>query len=314
MILTIALFVLGTILVIKGSDVFVDAAGWTADVTGISRVVIGATVVSVATTSPEYFVSTIAVIKGYNDLSIGNAVGSLSVNLGVGLGLLALFTPGKIGDRLFWVKGLLMILSAASLWVFCLNGAVSVWEAVILLALFGISIFINIRFARDGDDCQKRQTNRREIILNVLKFAGGAAAVVFGSNLMVDGGKAIAEQLGISEAVIGLTVVAIGTSLPEIATSVTAIIKKQSALSIGNIVGANILDTTLILATGSFISGGALAVSEATVRIDLPVALLLMLAAVLPAALGKRTFRWQGASIMAIYLAYLIYLVMRAAV
>jgi len=301
------LFFVGTVLIIKGGDYFIDAAGWVSDVTGISKVVIGATIVSLATTSPEYFVSTIATLKGYNDLSIGNAVGSLSANLGIAFALLAIFTPGPVKDRLFGVKGIIMIFSAVMLLVFCSNGSVSLIEGIVLLLLFAASVYVNIRFSRDGEEGrQRKQTNPRDITINVIKFIGGAAAIIFGSNLIVDNGKIIAVQLGISEAVIGLTFVAIGTSLPEIVTSIAAIVKKQNALSVGNILGANILDTTLILATGSFITQGNLTVSQSTVRMDIPVALALMVIAVLPTAFGKKIYKWQGVVSAGVYLIYLL--------
>ena len=307
--LAVVLFFVGAILIIKGGDIFIDAAGWVSDVTGISRAVIGATIVSLATTSPEYFVSLIATIKGYNDLSIGNAVGSLIANLGIAFALLAIFTPGKIKDRLFGVKGIIMIVSMIMLLFFCLNGTVSVIEGIVLLLLFAVSTFVNIRYSKDGEeDRERKQTNPRDIVINVTKFIGGAAAIVFGSNLIVDNAQVIASAMGVSEAVIGLTIVAIGTSLPEIVTSVAAIIKKQNALSIGNIIGANILDATLILSTGAFISGGNLIVSQSTVRIDLPVALLFMAMAVLPTAIGKKIYRWQGILMAGVYAAYLIYI------
>ena len=306
--IAIALFFVGAILIIKGGDIFIDAASWMSDVTGISKVVIGATIVSFATTSPEYFVSLIATLKGYNDLSIGNAVGSLSANLGIAFGLLAIFTPGVIRDKLFGVKGLIMIVSTAILLLFCLNGSVSVIEGVVLLLLFAFSIFVNIRYSKEEQDAQRKQTNSREIVINVCKFIGGAAAIIFGSNLIVDNGKIMASLAGVSDAVIGLTFVAIGTSLPEIVTSVAAIVKKQNALSIGNIIGANILDATLILATGAFISGGNLTVSASTVRMDIPVALILMVIGVLPAAIGKKIYRWQGGLMVVVYIAYLVYI------
>lgn len=308
-VLAVALFIAGTVLIIKGGDIFIDAASWMSDVTGISKAVIGATVVSLATTSPEYFVSLIATMKGYNDLSVGNAVGSLIANLGIAFALLAIFNPGTIKDRLFGTKGLIMIVSTALLLVFCLNGTVSVIEGIVLLMLFALSTYLNIRYSKDGEETRKRkETNPRDILINAAKFIGGAAAIVFGSNLIVDNGQVIASYLGVSEAVIGLTVVAVGTSLPEIATSVAAIVKKQNALSIGNILGANILDATLILSTGAFISGGNLAVSKSTVRVDLPVSLLLMAAAVLPTAIGKKIYRWQGILIAGAYAAYLVYI------
>ncbi|MDR0475963.1 MAG: calcium/sodium antiporter [Treponema sp.] len=302
------LFFAGTILIIKGGDIFIDAASWVSDVTGISRAVIGATIVSLATTSPEYFVSLIATIKGHNDLSIGNAVGSLTANIGIAFALLAIFTPGIIKDKLFGVKSIIMTVSTIILLLFCLNGTLSVIEGFVLLLLFGVSTFINIRYSKDSEDDRKnKQTNPRDITVNVIKFIGGAAAIVYGSNLIVDNAQVIASAMGVSEAVIGLTVVAIGTSLPEVVTSIAAIIKKQNALSIGNIIGANILDATLILSTGAFISSGNLTVSQSTVKTDLPVSILLMVMSTVPTVIGKKIYRWQGIMIAVVYAAYLLF-------
>ncbi len=306
--LAVVLFFGGAALIIKGGDIFIDAAGWVSDVTGISRVVIGATIVSLATTSPEYFVSLIATLKGANDLSIGNAVGSLIANLGIAFALLAIFTPGKVSDTLFGIKGIIMIASTVMLFIFCLNGYISVAEGCVLMIIFAIFTWINIRYSKDDKGSgARKQTNPAEAALNIAKFIGGAAGIVLGSKLIVDNGQTLAYAMGVSEAFIGLTFVAIGTSLPEVVTSVAAIIKKESSLSIGNIIGANTLDATLILATGSFISKGRLAVSAETVWMDLPVTLILMVAAVLPTLFGKKIYRWQGALIAVMYVTYLAF-------
>jgi cation:H+ antiporter len=305
--LAVIIFVLGSTLTVKGSGIFIDAAGWVSDVTGISRVVIGATIVSLATTAPEYFVSLVATLKGYNDLAVGNAVGSLIANIGFVFALLAIFAPGKVADKLFGVKGLIMIGATVFLTAFCFNGQVTVGEGIVLLLVFTIFTFINIRFSKESENLRElKKTNRRDITSNVAKFIGGAAAIVFGSILIVDNAKIIAVALGASETLIGLTIVALGTSLPEAVTSVAAIVKKQNALSIGNIIGANILDATLILATGAFVSGGNLLVAKSTITIALPVTLLLMLIAVLPTAIGKRIYRCQGILLVAVNITYLI--------
>ncbi|MCL1829625.1 MAG: calcium/sodium antiporter [Oscillospiraceae bacterium] len=305
----IFLFCLGILIIAKGSDVFVEASVKVSDITGVSRAVIGATLVSFATTSPEFFVSTLAVAKGYNDLSVGNAVGSLSANIGIAFALSAFFTPGPVNDNRFGLKGLIMISSAAFLFLFCINGKLSRIEGAILFFVFAVSVYVNIRSSKNKEEIIERQkTNRREIVTVILKFSLGAAAVLIGSNLITDNGKFLASYWGVPDAIIGLTVVAIGTSLPEIVTSVTAIIKKQSALAIGNVFGANILDSTLILATGAFISGGNLPVSRITVTTDLPVVLILSAAAVIPAVIAKKTYRFQGVLIMAAYISYLVYI------
>lgn len=300
------LFVLGILLIFKGGDVFVDAASWLSEAMGVSKAVIGATVVSLATTLPEYLISTIAVLKGYNGLSIGNAVGSLIANIGLAFALLCILAPGKVTDRTFGVKGALMLLATGLLWAFCLDGSVTSSEGVALLAVFAVSVFVNIRYSKDDETGQRKSVVPGETARNMAKFVAGAAAIVFGSNLIVDNAQFIARRYGVSEALIGLTVVAAGASLPELVTSAAAIIKKQNAISIGNIIGANILDATLILSTGAFVSGGGLAVSRETVRIDLPMALLLMLITVIPTAMGKKIYCRQGFVLFAIYAAYIV--------
>jgi cation:H+ antiporter len=304
-VLQILLFILGLGLVIKGGDLFVDASVWVSDVSGISKAVIGATLVSFATTAPELFTSVIATIKGYNELAVGNAVGSPIANLGIGFALIALFTPGLVTDKMFTVKGAIMIAATGLLLIFCLNGQLGPLEGVVLIALFAASMIINIKFSQDTDNKARRETNRREIIINVSKFVLGAAGLILGSDLLVDNGQKLALELGISPTIVGLTFVAIGTSLPELVTSITAIVKKQNSLSIGNLIGANVLDTTLILSLCSFVSGGGLVVARQTSRIDLPASLVIMLAAVVPIAVGKRLRRWQGGFMLAAYIAYL---------
>ena len=308
-IVAVVLFLVGLVLIIKGSDVFVDASLWVSDATGVSKVVIGATLVSFATTAPEFFVSTIAVIKGHNDMSVGNAVGSISANLGLAFALLALLAPGIIKDRGFSTKGLTMIFATVALTIFCVGGRIAIWEAFVLIAIFALSIYMNIRGAKEPEvPAPRRQIPRKEILINVAKFVGGAAGLILGSNILVDNGTVIAEFFGMPEEIIGLTFVAIGTSLPELFTSITAIIKKQSALSIGNVFGANIIDTTLILATAGFITKGNLEVTEEAASFHLPLAVLLMVVATLPTALGKKIFRWQGGVMIGIYVVYLVFL------
>ena len=147
---------------------------------------------------------------------------------------------------------------------------------------------------------------KREILFYCAKFTAGAAAVVLGADLLVDSGSALARLAGVSERVIGVTIVAVGTSLPELVTTVTAVAKRQSALSVGNILGANILDLTLILPMSALAAGKALPVSAASARLDLPVCLLAGCVALLPAMAAARFRRWQGVALLAIYAAYLV--------
>ena len=144
------------------------------------------------------------------------------------------------------------------------------------------------------------------MLKNIVLFVLGAAGIVIGSDLLVDNGTLLAQRLGVPENVIALTAVAIGTSLPELVTAITSIVKKEASLSVGNVIGANIIDTALILPVCSVISGGTLQVAASTVRVDMPVCLAVTMIALIPALISQRFRRWQGVVLIAIYVAYLL--------
>ena len=314
--LTIILFLVGMVLTIKGGDFFVDAASWIAERSGIPKLIIGATIVSLATTLPEMLVSVMAAVQGKVDMSIGNAVGSVTANLGLIMALAVIFMPGVIRRKDYLLKSILMLLASAIIVVCGLRGSVSVAMCVVLLVIFAVYLWENVREAchtirlngqqPDAEAITAETAGKKVVLLNVVKFIGGAAAIVIGAQLLVNNGSTLARLAGISERVIGVTLVAIGTSLPELITTITAISKKQSELSVGNILGANILDLTLIMPLSSLISGKPLPVSQTMAAIDLPACLLVGLIATIPALAAKRFARWQGAVLLVVYAGYVV--------
>lgn len=309
---TVLLFAVGILLVVKGGDYFVDAASWVAEISGIPKLIIGATIVSIATTLPEMLVSVMAAAQGKTDMSIGNAVGSVTANIGLIMAIALVFMPGIIKRSDYLLKSVLMLLAAGSI-VFCgFLGEVSVAFSAVLLVICVIFIWENVSAAkkamavRQDESGESTPADKHTVIINLIKFFAGAAGIVLGARLLVDNGSEIARLIGISERIIGVTLVAVGTSLPELITTVTAIIKKQSALSIGNILGANIMDLTLIMPLSALISGKALPISAVSARIDLPVCLLVGLIAVVPALIRSRFSRWQGIVLLAVYMIYMI--------
>ena len=188
---------------------------------------------------------------------------------------------------------------------------------MILLVLFVVFMAENVLTAKrkmgasDGDVRPAR--DRRSVTVNVLKFVLGAAGIVAGAQLMVNNGTALARLLGIPEAIIGATLVAIGTSLPELVTTLTAIAKKQSSLSIGNIVGANIIDLTVILPLCAVVSGKSLPMLAQNIQLDMPFCLALCLLAVVPTMISGKFRRSQGALLLAVYAAYIVLLVVSTA-
>lgn len=306
---TIALFVLGLIFVIKGGDYFVDAASWIAEKTGVPKLIVGATIVSVATTLPEMLVSCMAAAQGKVDLSIGNAVGSVTANIGLIMAFAIIFMPGAINRKTYLLKSILMLTAAALIALCGFFGQVSIPISCALIAIFALFIWENIRDAlhhmrQKKDRSEDEIENVRKGVI-AAKFIFGAAGIIIGAQLLVDNGSLIAQHIGIPERVIGVTLVAVGTSLPELITTITAIIKRQSALSIGNILGANIIDLTLIMPLSSLIAGKPLPISPSMAMIDLPACLFVGLIAIVPAMILSKFSRWQGILLLLVYAGYI---------
>ncbi|HOO28899.1 MAG TPA: sodium:calcium antiporter, partial [Lachnospiraceae bacterium] len=171
-------------------------------------------------------------------------------------------------------------------------------------------IIENIRSAKKESvqkktDELKIRPDKKEITINILKFVIGTVGIVWGADLLVDNGSELARIAGISESIIGVTLVAVGTSLPELVTTITAILKKQSSLSIGNIIGANIIDLTIILPLCAIVSGKALPVSTQMTSLDMPVCIAVGLIAMVPALISQKFHRWQGVLLLACYAVYM---------
>ena len=321
------LFAVGVVLIVKGGDWFVDGAVWVAEVTGIPKFIIGATVISLATTLPEIIVSTIAAVEGHGILAagvgnyvaaseekvgmaIGNGIGSVICNTAMILAISIVFMPIAVNRKSFAPKGFLLLGAVCALFAFSFGGSFSIAGAIVLLLIFALYIAENIRSAKQETAkeaaTERPDTGRKSVLLNILRVLAGAAGIVFGSQLLVDNGSRIADSWGVSEAIIGVTIVAIGTSLPELVTAITSLVKKQSSMSVGNVIGANVIDTTLILAVCSFVYGGKLPVSAQNIYLDFPVAILVTLIAVVPTVVCKKFNRWQGILMLVIYAGYLI--------
>lgn len=303
-------FALGIALIIKGGDWFVDAAGWIAEVSGIPKFIVGATVVSFATTMPEIIASLVAAAGGNAEIAIGNAVGSVTANTGLIMGISVCAIPMVIDRRKNMPKMLLLLLSVGALWALCATGTLSVTEGYLLLAIVVAFLIENVLSARrdSANEASERRPKPagKVIAKNVIMFIVGAAGIVVGANLLVDNGAALASLMGIPDAVIAATLIAIGTSLPELVTTLTAIRKKQASLSIGNIVGANIIDLTLILPASALVYGSSLPISTQGLSLDLPFCAAVTAIAVVPTIIMGRFRRWQGALLLAVYAAYLV--------
>ena len=312
----------GIVLIVKGGDVFVDAATWIAEVSGIPKLIVGATVVSLATTLPELLVSAMAAGEGKVDMAIGNAIGSVTANLGLIMAIGIICIPAIIKRKDYLLKTILMLLAAIVIVVvgsFAKAGkieGIGTVTSIILIVIFVIAMTDNIRSAvkavKSGSEEKLGPEAKTKpiIISNIFKFILGALAIVFGADLLVDNGSEIASMIGIEERVISVTIIAIGTSLPELVTTITAVIKKQSSLGVGNIIGANIMDLTFIMPICNLISGKPLPVAESVAMIDFPACLVISFVAVVPMLITKKFTRAQGFFMLLLYVLYMVMTVM----
>lgn len=302
------LFAVGIILVIKGGDAFVDAASWIAKAMNIPTFIIGATIVSLATTMPEMLVSVMAAAEGKVDMAIGNAVGSVIANTGLIMAISMMAMTIICSRKKYLRQCVLLLVAAAVLLVGCRGGELSGGWSAVLIAIFFLFMAENLRSAKSEmkNSEAHEPVDKKELGGNILKFLIAAVAIVVGSRLMVDNGSRIAAFLGVPERVVALTLVAVGTSLPELVTTITAIVKKESSLSIGNIIGANIIDLSLILPLSSLAAGEALPVAAQSIAVDLPGCLLITALALAPLMVREKASRLQGALLLAAYAVYLI--------
>ena len=303
----IILFICGLVLIIKGGDLFVDAAVWMAEVSGIPHFIVGATVVSLATTLPELIVSCLGASRGSNAIAIGNAVGSVTANTGLIMAISIICIPAVVKRSQYAFKSLLLLAATAILYAASFGENFSLFGSILLLIIFVVSLSESIMSGKaEAADSEKRTYSKKEIPLNLLKFITGAAGIVIGADFLVDSATEIAAVSGVPEAVISATIVAVGTSLPELVTTVSAVIKKQSSLSVGNIIGANLIDIAIILPICSLVSGGGLVACPQNLYLDIPICLGLLVLALMPMLIKGKFTRAQGIIMLTCYLAYVI--------
>lgn len=312
--LVIVGFCLGLLFIIKGGDWFVDSASYAAEATGIPKFIIGATIVSIATTLPELMVSSIAASCGKVDMAVGNAVGSVIANIALILSLSILFTQIIVKNRrILSTKMLLFLATVIALVLLSLQGSIGIGKSLILFALLGLYLYENLKSARQNVEANETVSkDRKTITINILKFVVGIVGIVIGSRLLVTDGSAIARRLGVSEAVISLTAISIGTSLPELVTAISAMLKKESSLSVGNIFGANVFDLALVLPVCGIISSVhdkvPLPISQIMLQRDVVMMCAVSLIATVPVLIKGRFMKWQGVVLVLAYAGYLYWL------
>ena len=309
MIQTVLLFILGLILICLGGDRLVDAAVAIAKKLGIPQIVVGATIVSLGTTLPEILVSTTAAFDGSAAIAAGNAFGSIICNTALIAGLTQTIRPSKkIEAAAIRWRGIFFfaVLISMNLYAY-LTQKFNRPAGIVLLLLFAVYAYLNIKRAGSEGEESEEEDEKKEsgpIWKHLLILVVCAVLLYFGANLLVDNGILIAEALGVPERVIAVTFIALGTSLPELVTSLVSIIKGYGNVGLGNIVGANILNMLLVIGIPSAIAG--IPLERSTILIDMPLGFLVMAVLLIPILIRKKSSRVQGIALLAIYAVYCI--------
>ncbi len=322
-ILTFVYLIGGFILLVLGAEVLVRGAARLAARFGISPLIIGLTVVAFGTSAPEMAVSTQSAFMGQGDIAIGNVIGSNIFNVLFILGLSALITPLIVSRQLVRLDVPLMIAAGFLAWLLALDGSYSRLDGFILFICIifytGYLVFSSLKTWRagqalDGDDEYSTQINphRYASLINAAYILVGLVLLVTGSNFLVSGAVDLAKALGLSELVIGLTIIAAGTSLPELATSLIAAWKGERDIAVGNIVGSNLFNLLAVLGLAGLVSPEKISVASSAIAFDFPVMLAVMIACLPMFFAGYRINRWEGALFLGYYIAYTAYLIMQS--
>ena len=309
-------FCAGLFVLVKGGDWFVDGAVGIARKFRLPDLLIGATVVSVGTTLPEVMISASSALAGHGEIAYGNAVGSIICNAALVAAITIAVLPGKADGAALRLPAAFFFAAAAFFAAVAYTaGWFSRWVGAALLALFAAYLAAQILQARRGpaaapDAAPGEAEGESPLRRDLLGLAVGAVLIAVGADLMVDNGILIAAALGVPESVIALTVVALGTSLPELTTAITSLVRGHGALSLGNVVGANLFDLVLVCGVSAALAPFGLPADaellgrSASLVLDLPVMFLVMLLLVVPPLRRGRLYRWQGAALLAVYAAY----------
>lgn len=317
MLKAIILFSIGLVLLIKGGDWFVDGSVGIAKRLKVPEILIGATVVSIGTTLPEVMVSATSAIAGHGQIAYGNAIGSIICNTSLIAAITIAIKPSKTDKKALKIPVIFFfaaaIFYAGNAYIF---GFFSRLSGIVLLSVFALYMILSVRSAKSvasGNNTENEteaETKKGSMLSDILWLIVGAALIAVGADLLVDNGTIIAKGLGVPESVIGLTFVALGTSLPELVTAITSLTKGHGALSLGNIIGANLFNLVLVSGLSTALSPFAvpadtkIAGITSSLLVDIPVMFGVMIILTLPAFIKGKLYRSQGIILLLAYTAF----------
>ena len=319
MLRSVLLFAVGLVLLIKGGDWFVDGATGIAKRFHLPDIVVGATVVSIGTTLPEVMVSTTGALQGSGAMAYGNAIGSIICNTALIAAISIVCNPGPVNTKSMKTPAIFFFASAA---LYCLAsyvlGTFPRWMGFVMLTIFVCYTVLTVRNGLRNPDSveeeEEEEGKQRTLVMELLLLVVGAAVIAVGADLLVEHGQIIAIGLGVPETVVALLFVALGTSLPELVTTITSLRSGHASLGVGNVIGANVFN--LVLVSGVAVSLAPFPVPCENFLLDtglnmslvfeIPVMLGVMSLMIFPALAKKKLARWQGIALLAIYVAFCV--------
>lgn len=308
MLINIVLLVMGIVVVLKGADWLTDGAVNIASRFGVSQMVIGLTIVAMGTSMPELCVSMVSALKGTPDLAVGNVVGSNTLNTLLIVGCSALVAPIMVKRSSVRRDIPFAVLASLLMLIFCLDGGIGRLDAALLFILFAVFMFVTVKYGKN-EGTETKTTEMAPLGKAALLLVVGLVCLILGSNLFVDNASFVASTLGVSDAVIGLTIVAGGTSLPELATSMVSAKKGNSDIAIGNVIGSNVFNILMIIGVTGLVKPMHI---KGITSLDLIVMLDSMLLLWFFCRTTYKVKRWEGAVLAISYIAYIAWLIAQA--
>lgn len=320
MLISVLLFAVGLVLLIKGGDWFVDGATGIAKRFNLPDIVVGATVVSIGTTLPEVMVSTTGALAGSGAMAYGNAIGSIICNTSLIAAISITCNPGPVNVRSMKTPAIFFFASSA---LYCLAsyvlGTFPRWMGIVMMGIFVVYMVLTVRNGMKNpdaaDETEEEESGKpRTLLMELVLLVVGAAVIAVGADLLVDHGQIIAIGLGVPETVVALLFVALGTSLPELVTTITSLRSGHASLGVGNVIGANVFN--LVLVSGVAVSLAPFDVPcenyllntglNMSLVFEIPVMLAVMSLMIFPALATKKLARWQGITLLCIYAAFCV--------
>jgi len=318
MLISVLLFAVGLVLLIKGGDWFVDGATGIAKRFNLPDIVVGATVVSIGTTLPEVMVSTTGALAGSGAMAYGNAIGSIICNTSLIAAISIAVNPGPVNVKSMKTPAIFFFCSAA---IYCLAayllGTFPRWLGFVMLGVFVVYMILTVRNGMKNPDAPEEEEESgkpKKLWQELAMLVVGAAVIAVGADLLVEHGQVIALELGVPETVVALLFVALGTSLPELVTTITSLKKGRASLGVGNVIGANVFNLVLVSGVAVSLAPFDVPVENTLLNtglnlslvFDIPVMLAVMSLMIFPALTKKKLSRWQGVALLCIYAAFCV--------